>query len=117
MKYIAILLGIIVFWFLLGITLSSIYADELLISDLETKYNSTYESLNSTNFNSTNLGDEGSTGKNFIDSIGVRMLTFRIPATGGISSGFVAFINLLNFILLLLAIVCIYKLANPLSSA
>ncbi len=90
--------------------LSLMSQDVVLASQFETGFNSSL--INSTSdFNSSNENTTAS--KTGFLSMFVRMFTFRIPAAFGSTINII--INFLNFILLGIAIMCIYRIANPLA--
>lgn len=107
MSYVKILIGIICFWFFLSLTLSYIGNDFIIDG------NTTYSTINRSAFNISSSQDYEPTRTNFLDML-FRMFTFSI-STALIPASLNIFISFLNWILLLLLIICVYRIANPLS--
>lgn len=111
MKKIIFLLAIFVFWFLLGLGLSYLSSDPLLssTSTLDPDYDITF---NESAFNVSTIGTNPTAGGVLDMLIGVftnRIPTSILPSEAGI---FLAFIN---WLLLITAIILIYRIVNPLA--
>ena len=117
MRDLAILSFIIGFWIILGAILTYVYQDPLII-DAMLATNSSYVIRVDTDAAAGNLSGntvplfqdatETST-KGFLNMIG-RMLTFRIPSVEGIPNGFLTIIESVNFLLVLITGLIIYRL-------
>jgi hypothetical protein len=117
MRYVAVLSMIIIFWFLLGTGLSFIAQDESLREISDENYSSFNQYANIDEFNSSSQ-DSGdtSTGSAIGSSLAI-MFGFRVPSSaGGMPQGIAIFLSFINWFLFVLAIVCVYKIVNPLSS-
>ena len=114
MKYIVILIMIISFWFLLGMSLTYINNDIVLseLSDDEHDINTSFQIQDSSAWNITEQGDDVNRGS--ILDMTIRMFTYRVPESL-LPTGFNIFLSLLNFMLLLLFIISLYRIINPLS--
>lgn len=116
MRDLIILSVIIVYWFLLGFSLTYVYQDPLIIQSL-IEGNSSYVinvDTDDLQHNVTNIGyDFSDTGETktqgFVSMIG-RMFTFRIPEVEQFPAGVLTFIEFVNFILLLLVGLISYRL-------
>ena len=114
MKYIVILVMIISFWFFLGLSLTYINND-LVISEMSSgveNINSTFDINVDSTWNITNQGDDVNRGA--ILEMTIRMFSARIPESL-LPRSFNIFITLFNYVLLLLFIISVYRIANPLS--
>ena len=112
MKFIVIIILIVFWWFIVGATLTSMVNDSFISGESLTGNNS-YTVGDATVFNSSGVYNEDASKKSFLD-MSVRMFTFRVP-TSLLPTGFNAFLSFLNWFLLILMVVSIYRLANPLS--
>lgn len=118
MKDLVILSVILVFWVSLGSILTYIYQDPLIVADLVAG-NSSYvinidSSIYAGNLSETDseiviIGTTASKTKGFLNMIG-RMFTFRIPAAESIPSGITSIIEWVNFGLLLIVGLIVYRL-------
>lgn len=100
------------FWFLEGFIFSLISSDIVLGGDYSS--NRSITSVNgSSYFNTSNIDDVHASSGGFIDTT-IRMFTFRLSSEM-FPSFLNAIISFLNWFLLLLAIMSIYRIANPLS--
>lgn len=114
MRYITILITIICFWFLLGVTLTSLYSDSFLVSGGE--INTSYETINpGTDINMSTLQPEGTTTLvSFVNALKT-MFGFRVPALSNIPNELAVILSFINWFLLIILGISIYRLANPLS--
>jgi hypothetical protein len=112
MKYQVILILIVTFWFLESITLTAISNDEVLQQNFQEEYN--YSLINSSaSFINLSSDNPSATKKGFL-SITLRMFAFRLPEE--IFPLFLDYtIKFINYMLLMLLIISIYRIANPLS--
>ena len=112
MKDMIFIITIVIFWLLLGMTLTYIFQDAT-IRELEA-FNPANQSfvLANTSQSYINVSTEDLTSdtstKSFLDMTG-RMLTFRIPSTVGIPEAIKSFLEILNFVLLLALGLLLYR--------
>lgn len=109
-----LLLLIIIFWFIEGTVFSLLGSDKVLASAYTDQQNfSINENLTSNYFNtSDDLSPEASSG-GFL-AMSFRLFTFRLPSSlFPVGLGFI--ISFINWVAVLMLVICIYRIANPLS--
>jgi len=106
---------IIVYYFLLGVGLTLLLQDVLLVSATG-EGNTTYSLLNTTDINMTSdeMIGEGKTLKTFPNTLKI-MFAFSTPKIAGLPSTLVAFISFINWFLLIIFGISVYRIINPLS--
>lgn len=106
------------FWVLLGISLGYVLQDEVLVSQgLIGNQSWTIEKtgLNTYNYSIDETTNTARTPTSAFNTLRV-MFGFGIPSEN-FPNGLAYFISTLNWLLLVILIITIYKLANPVSSA
>lgn len=112
MRYITIVIVIIVYWFLLGMGLNFLLKDTLLVS---AEMGSNYSMINISNVNMTTdeLTDEVSL-KSFPSALKI-MFGFRTPEINGLPSILTFIISFINWFLVIMMGISIYRIINPLA--
>jgi len=114
MKDMIFLSTIIVFWFLLTFSLTYVYADELVLRALAEGNSSYVITLNQSEYNFTSGTSDASptvyqTTGGWWSMVG-RIFTFRIPVVEQIPIGLTLFISFINYFLLTIMGLLIYRL-------
>ena len=112
MKFIVIIIAISFWWFVLAFMLTSISNDPF-ISDLTITGNTSYIVGDISVLNASGDFSESASRTSFMSMTG-RMFTFRIPESL-LPDGFNVLLTFLNWFLLGLMVISIYRLANPLA--
>jgi hypothetical protein len=117
MKDMVIIIAIVIFWGILGLSLTYIFQDssiQQLNLEAQDSSNRTYILANTSqsylNITSDELQTDTSS-KGFLDMV-VRMFSFRIPSSVGLPEVVISFIEILNFILLLILGLVVYRLVR-----
>lgn len=113
MRYITILITIIFYWFLLGLTLSFMYQDSFINSpSLDSNYTSVGATSN-INFTTDEYTNQ-TTPITFINVLKT-MFLFRVPKSVGMPYLMTFIISFINWILIILLGISIYRIINPLA--
>lgn len=113
MRNITILISILCFWFFLATGLTLVAGDAALAAATSFDNYSSDFFINTTNINSTaEAGEIGSPSLGGFIDMAVRMFTFRIPSYV-MPSIFNIIVNFMNYFLLLIVGIVIYRLASP----
>lgn len=108
-------MSIIVFWFFLFISTNLAFEDGLLISGVSQELN--FSQLNGSDFiNTSGEVVSDSIGQSNIKNSLKFMFGLKIPSIVGFPETVRLFIGFINWFLLILVFISIYKIANPLSS-
>ncbi len=111
MRYITILISIILFWFLLSVILTSMFQDPFITNPTQnTNFSIDVDSVNMT----TDDPVETTTLRSFVNALGV-MFAFRSPVLSGVPSIISTLLSFLNWFLVILLGISIYRIANPIS--
>jgi len=112
MKYHMMLIMIICFWFIEFSTLAFVSQDVVLEQVYQGSFNATITYNQSTSFENLTTNNPSSTSKGFIDST-LRLFSFRIP-NYLLPTALNFFVTFLNWLLVFILEMCIYRIANPL---
>lgn len=115
MRYIILLMIIIVYWFLVSTGIGFLLEDELIFSqDISGQANFTLNT-SGINMTSADVPTEQSISK---WKTGLRFLFgFKMPISLQIPIFLRSLIAFINWFILILTIICLYKIGNPISSA
>lgn len=110
MRDMVMIIIITLYFFLLSITLTSIYDDDIMTGssfnvNSSINNNLTYYSNITSDITDENIGS----GISFVSMLG-RIITFRIPKQTGFPNFIIRLIELINFILVLILGLLIYRL-------
>lgn len=114
MRYITILMTIIIYWFLLGIMLTNVYNDDFFTNIGE--INSSYETISSST--DINMSVDEPTDTTTLRSFGNALKTmfgFRVPKFSGIPNSIATVLSFINWFLLIILGVSLYRILNPIS--
>lgn len=107
---------IIVYWFLIGIGTSLIVQDNLLFSE-NLEGGSNYSALETSAINYSSFDSpESNTLSKWKTALSF-LFGFKLPETLGAPAFLRGVIAFINWFVLLLTVICLYKIGNPLSSA
>ncbi len=115
MKNIIILTSILVYWFLLGTSLFYFSQDPVIAQELSTGNQSFDVFLNTSNMNITTVkSDSYSSPAGLLDVLAL-MFGFRTPDFALFPKPISLFIGFINFILVIIGAITVYRLALPTS--
>lgn len=113
MKYQVILILIIIFWFLEGLTFAYISADPVLNEQYERERNYTIDDNSTRFYNTSDESDPNISSGGFLNSV-LSLFILRLDENI-FPSGLNTTIKFINWFLFFLLLMCVYRIANPLS--